>query len=179
MVSKPLQTPYHPQIAIDDINSVIRSSTQRRPKPICAPSGIAQLRKSADQSTGFHIDSMNLDDFIFPSNIASPAGLSPSPARETLPSSSNATASAIPIKKQRELQNQELHLSRASAPSVPPTENRGRNEFGYVQKHIRKTSIDERRVSNATRLERMLSLTCYSRRSDGQRIRLMSTLSTA
>ncbi|KAI9663259.1 MAG: hypothetical protein M1821_008307 [Bathelium mastoideum] len=123
----------------------IRSQPQPRPKPSSGPSGIAQLRKSADQHSGLQTDSMNLDDFIFPSNIASPAGLSPSPAHDLPPASSSATASAIPIKKQRELRDQELHLSRASAPSVPPAVNRSSNEFGYVQKHVRKTSIDERR----------------------------------
>ncbi|KAL9074168.1 MAG: hypothetical protein Q9157_004482 [Trypethelium eluteriae] len=120
------------------------SHPQPRPKPSTAPSGIAQLRKSADQNAGSQPEPMNLDDFIFPSNIASPAGLSPSPAHESLPNPIT-TASAIPIKKQREIRDQDLQLSRASAPSMPPTDNRGKNEFGYVQKHVRKTSIDERR----------------------------------
>ena len=128
-----------------------RPPSQHRPKPSAAPSGIAQLRKSADQTSAPHADSMNLDDFIFPSNIASPAGLSPSPAHDALPSAANApvsaSASAIPIKKQRGLRDQELHISRASAPSVPPAQNRSKNEFSYVQRHVRKTSIDERRVS--------------------------------
>ncbi|KAK4894372.1 hypothetical protein LTR28_002067, partial [Elasticomyces elasticus] len=43
------------------------------------------------------------------------------------------------------MQDQALLLSRASAPSVPPTKNRSGNDFSYVQKHVRKTSIDERR----------------------------------
>ncbi|KAI9709954.1 MAG: hypothetical protein M1820_003032 [Bogoriella megaspora] len=122
-----------------------RPNTLQRPPLNSAPSGIAQLRKSNDQNVASQSDAMNLDDFIFPSNIASPAGLSPSPAHEPLPSSSNAAAPAIPIKKQRDMREQELHLARASAPSVPPGDNRAKNEFNYIQKHIRKTSIDERR----------------------------------
>ena len=88
---------------------------------------------------------MNLDDFIFPSSVASPAGLSPSPSNER-PASSNATAPAVPIKKTSQMNDQTFHLTRASAPSVPPTIIR-ENEFGYIQRHVRKTSIDERRVS--------------------------------
>lgn len=88
---------------------------------------------------------MNLDDFILASSVGSPAGLPPSPSNETrVPS--NATAPAIPIRKANQSHDQNLSLARASAPSVPPTINR-EDEFGYVQRHVRKTSIDERRVS--------------------------------
>ncbi|KAK5278605.1 Sodium- and chloride-dependent GABA transporter 1, partial [Cryomyces antarcticus] len=77
--------------------------------------------------------------------MASPAGLPPSPLNEhmTIPSTNNA-ASGIPIRRQREIREQELHISRASAPSIPPINHRS-HEFGYVQRHVRKTSIDERR----------------------------------
>ena len=95
---------------------------------------------------------MNLDEFIVPSSIGTPAGGSPALSGTTVdfePSSSGTTvASAIPIKQQQRLQAEELLLARASAPSVPPLEqNRADHEFAYVQKHVRKTSIDERRVS--------------------------------
>lgn len=86
---------------------------------------------------------MNLDDFIFSSSVASPAGLSPSPSNERS-ASSNATAPAIPIRKTGQMNDQTFHFTRASAPSVPPTITR-ENEFGYIQRHMRKTSIDERR----------------------------------
>ena len=129
------------------------SSDNNRPRPAqpSAPSGIAQLRsQSADKQAQHDLDaakaadSMNLDDFIVPSSVASPAGISHSPvATDDLTS---ATAPAIPIRKQTQLDDGSLHISRASAPSVPPALGRD-NEFGYVQRHVRKTSIDERRVS--------------------------------
>ena len=95
---------------------------------------------------------MSLDDFIVPSSIGTPAGVSPAPSSipdETF-STTATTASAIPIKQQQRLQAQELQVSRASAPSVPPLEqNRANREFNYVLRHVRKTSIDERRVSRS------------------------------
>lgn len=90
---------------------------------------------------------MNLDDFIFPSSVASPAGLSDSMSSEHLTSSANATAPAIAIQKQGYLGEYDLHPPRASASLVPPDVRRV-NEFGYVQRRVRKTSIDERRVSH-------------------------------
>jgi GATA-binding protein len=128
-----------------------------RPPPRSAPSGIAQqLRKSADQQAQVqvqlqqehqqhHADTMNLDDFIFPSSVGSPAGLSPELSNEDA-APFNATAPSIPIRKPNQVSDHNLSLARASAPSVPPTIHR-ENEFGYVPRHVRKTSIDERRVS--------------------------------
>jgi GATA-binding protein len=122
-----------------------------RPAPTSAPSGIAQqLRKSSEQAQvpapQAQHDTMNLDDFIFPSSVGSPAGLSPDPSNGT-PGPFNATAPAIPIRKPNQANDHNLALARASAPSVPPLVNR-ENEFGYVPRHVRKTSIDERRVSS-------------------------------
>lgn len=130
-----------------------------RPAMRTAPSGIAQqLRKSSEQQAQVpppvlqpqpqapapaH-DTMNLDDYIFSSSVGSPAGLSPEPSNET-PGPYNATAPAIPIRKPNAASDHNLSLARASAPSVPPLINR-ENEFGYVPRHVRKTSIDERRV---------------------------------
>lgn len=87
---------------------------------------------------------MNIDDFIFPQSVGSPAGISPSPSADRLPSD-HATAPAISIKHNAKSKDDSF-LTRASAPSVPPHADDG-TEFGYVQKHVRKTSIDERRVS--------------------------------
>ncbi len=111
-----------------------------------APSGIAKLRQSADYNAAQH-ESMNLDDFILTSSMASPAGDDSSPAssEDRLSSSANATAPAIPIKNDRHSQHLDLYISRASAPSREPHVRKA-NEFGYVQRHVRKTSIDERRV---------------------------------
>lgn len=115
------------------------------------PSGIAQLRKSSAQANKQNDEHMNLDDFIVPSSIGTPAGVSPAPsstAAEAELSSTATTLSAIPVKQQQRLQGEELSLARASAPSVSPLEQRPTNkEFDYVQRHVRKTSVDERRVS--------------------------------
>jgi GATA-binding protein len=120
-----------------------------RPPPRSAPSGIAQqLRKSQDQQAQVHQpaqDAMNLDDFIFPSSVGSPAGLSPPGSNEDA-APFIATAPAIPIRKPHLANDHNLSLARASAPSVPPTISK-EDEFGYVPRHVRKTSIDERRVS--------------------------------
>lgn len=119
------------------------------------PSGIAQLRKSSEQNHVHFDDGMNLDDFIVPSSIGTPAGVSPAPSgtstADTDFASATAVASAIPIKQQQRLQGDELSVGRASAPSVPPLEqNRANQEFDYVPRRVRKTSIDERRVSART-----------------------------
>jgi len=115
--------------------------------PTSAPSGIAQLRKASDQRVATQPvsepspqpadDPMNLDDFLVPTSIASPAGLSPSPSGEKMMGST-----AIPIRKSFGIE-QDSHLCRTAPQSAPI---RGPNDFGYVQRHARKTSIDERRV---------------------------------
>ena len=129
-----------------------------RPAMKSAPSGIAQqLRRSVDQqaqaspaAAASDPNAMNIDDFIQPSSVGSPAGLPPSPSNEIRTSSTaTATAPAIPIRKpNQQHHDQDLSLAHASAPPVPPQLHRDReNEFGYVQRRVRKTSIDERRVS--------------------------------
>ncbi|EOA90664.1 uncharacterized protein SETTUDRAFT_158222 [Exserohilum turcica Et28A] len=133
------------------------TTTSPRPPPRSAPSGIAQqLRKSQDhhQAHGDHHhhhhyhqqqthDAMNLDDFIFPSSVGSPAGLSPEVSNEDA-APFIATAPAIPIRKPHLASDHNLSLARASAPSVPPAIKR-EDEFDYIPRHVRKTSIDERR----------------------------------
>lgn len=117
------------------------------------PSGIAQLRKSSDQTPTNaqqteHPDAMNLDDFIFADNISTPAGIgiSPSPelSKKEPEKSSNAVASAIPIKMRKESTAQ---FAVPQSVPVPHHNPRSNEEFNYVQRHVRKTSIDERRVS--------------------------------
>lgn len=127
------------------------NATTRPAAPRSAPSGIAQqLRKSSEQHQQAQVpqphaqpDTMNLDDFIFPSSVGSPAGLSPEPSNDT-PVPFHATAPVIPIRKPNQANDHDISLARASAPSVPPMINR-ENEFAYVPRHVRKTSIDERR----------------------------------
>lgn len=88
---------------------------------------------------------MNLDDFIFPTSLASPAGTSP-PAHVT--SRATAVAAAIPIQTKKSMPPQRLPFFLPSSAPMPP-QNRPRDrEFDYVQRHVRKTSIDERKVSH-------------------------------
>lgn len=116
-----------------------------------APSGIALLRKTSDQNNA-PSDPMNLDDFIFSENVSTPAGLSAGPASpeafklpEEKAAHAIAAAAAIPIKSRKGSQQ---HFVPQSVP-VPP--HRGhQDEFGYVNRHHRKTSIDDRRVSTFT-----------------------------
>lgn len=110
-----------------------------------APSGIAKLRKSLDSSNTNSSTNepgpMNIDDLIFPSSTASPAGISPSPPTESTSASSHSTAAAIPIKR-KESQDQ----SHTNFPPSAPPQDRRNQEFAYVQRRVRKTSIDETRV---------------------------------
>lgn len=116
------------------------------------PSGIAQLRKSSERTitnaTGDSSDAMNLDDFIFSDSISTPAGIemSPSPelSKKDAEKNSTAMASAIPIKMRKEPQPQFAIPQSVPVPHHAPRSN---EEFNYVQRHVRKTSIDERRVS--------------------------------
>jgi len=88
---------------------------------------------------------MNLDEFIVTSAGTSPAAAVASPQDNEAAYPAMETASAIPIKKRQQIQG-DLSAARASAPSVPMLPHNGPAEFGYVQRHVRKTSIDERRV---------------------------------
>ena len=108
-----------------------------------APSGIAKLRESLDDPSTSQSDPMNIDDYIFPSSIASPTGNSPSPPADAATSTSNAMASAIPIKSKKEMQDQSYANF---PPSAPPHDRLRNHEFDYVQRRVRKTSIDETRV---------------------------------
>ncbi|KAF1978050.1 hypothetical protein BU23DRAFT_250303 [Bimuria novae-zelandiae CBS 107.79] len=153
-------------------NACSSSQQQTRPAPMAAPprpaltsapSGIAQqLRRSVNLQAAHapppppppppppacaDHNAMNIDDFIQPSSVGSPAGLPPSPSNETRPSpTANATPPAIPIRKANQHHDPDLSLAHASAPPVPPQLHRDReNEFGYIQRRVRKTSIDERR----------------------------------
>ncbi len=114
-----------------------------------APSGIAQLRKSSEHTLS-QPEPMNLDDYINNENVGTPAGLSLTPTPDaTRPGDDSrtpyATASAIPIKNRKESAQ---HLVPQSVP-VAVHHQRAADEFNYVSRHLRKTSIDEtsRRVS--------------------------------
>ncbi|OQU99663.1 hypothetical protein CLAIMM_05267 [Cladophialophora immunda] len=116
--------------------------------PSSAPSGIAQqLRKSVDKSaeTEQPADPMNLDDFIVPSSVASPAGItSPAPS-ETAGRPKTTQAPPIPITSRNKPQVQiPKNLPPSSMPQTSIPTHRT-TEFEYVKKRVRKTSIDERR----------------------------------
>ncbi|KAL7916400.1 hypothetical protein GGI35DRAFT_37295 [Trichoderma velutinum] len=124
-------------------------------QPQNAPSGIAQqLRKTSDiHAQG--MDAMNIDDFIFaeeggasindnspqPPPASSLSG--PQTAAIKTSKSSKPLAAAIPIKGRKGSTNQFV----AQSVPAPPPHQRGHNdEFHYVPRHDRKTSIDDRRT---------------------------------
>ena len=118
-----------------------------------APSGIAQqLQKSSEQEQDYssQVDLMNIDDFIFSDSAATPlashaetprpANFAPDNMQGITTSHPHAHSSAIPIKSRKDSQQ------RFTPQSVPfPPRHQG--EFNYVARHVRKTSIDDRRVS--------------------------------
>ena len=107
---------------------------------------------SADRSVEQSADAMNLDDFIQPNSVASPAGVTSPPTAEIVTSTHVAQGSGITIGLKGKLQRQlPSNLPAASMPKSYIALNR-LGEFDYVQKRIRKTSIDERRVSGSTNL---------------------------
>ncbi|KAK3991160.1 nitrogen catabolic enzyme regulatory protein [Cladorrhinum sp. PSN332] len=107
-----------------------------------APSGIAQqLQKTSEQALP-DADTMMLDDFINNDSIGTPGSfaMTPTPEAITQPEDkyANTTTSAIPIKTRKE----------SSAPTVPQSvpvaaHQRLQDEFGYLHRNARKTSIDE------------------------------------
>ncbi|KAG9786127.1 hypothetical protein KCU88_g2341, partial [Aureobasidium melanogenum] len=146
------------------------SAKQAQPKTtarVSAPSGIAQqLRKSIDNSAEQHaqaerneepephahyMDPMNLDDFIVPSSVASPAGItSPAPS-EAETQARSAQPAGIPIAARNKPQ---LQIPKGLPPSSMPQTSmptHRSSEFDYVPKRVRKTSIDERRAGNRKR----------------------------
>jgi GATA-binding protein len=105
------------------------------------PSGIAQLRKSSENNLA-QSDAMNLDDFIFSDSAATPINFpSPQPPERPVDDKS-AHSMAIPIKSRKD---QSHFFVPQSVPSAHQAAQN--NEFDYVNRHLRKTSIDDRRVS--------------------------------
>lgn len=90
---------------------------------------------------------MNLDDLIVPDSIAPPTGFSDSPSPDAPKHLEDKPLrthiSAIPIKHR---QASLPHFVPQSVP-VPAHAPNAQHEFGYITRHHRKTSIDERRVS--------------------------------
>ncbi|KAL8295758.1 hypothetical protein RB597_009166 [Gaeumannomyces tritici] len=120
------------------------AASTRAPSGANAPSGIAQLRKTSAQNLAAQSDPMSLDDFIFPDGIATPSGPAATPEGsrpEEVPAPT--AASAIPIKSRKS-----PPVPQFNPQSVPVAAHHQRrhNEFGYVTRHHRKTSIDDRRT---------------------------------
>lgn len=117
-----------------------------------APSGIAQLRKSSEHNI-LVSDPMNLDDFIVAENITTPGGTAGSPSPELVKRGEDKPArthiTAIPIKHR---QASLPHFVPQSVP-VPAHAPNVQHEFGYITRHHRKTSIDERRVSYLSQVQ--------------------------
>ncbi|KJZ75760.1 hypothetical protein HIM_04917 [Hirsutella minnesotensis 3608] len=110
-----------------------------------APSGIAQLRKTSQINAHDPTDPMNIDDLIFSDKADTPTGLmSPPPlptkhADSATGGGSVVAAAAIPIKMRRD------SASQLVPQSVPHHQRSHNDEFDYITRHHRKTSIDERR----------------------------------
>lgn len=111
------------------------------------PSALSQqLRNSVDQPRDTSVDAMNLDEFIVPSSVASPdAIVTPAPI-ESMDSRRIAQRSGAPIPKPSKHQkNPVMDTPAASMPRNMASRSRN-GEFDYVQRRLRKTSIDERMV---------------------------------
>ncbi|EXJ62846.1 hypothetical protein A1O7_03287 [Cladophialophora yegresii CBS 114405] len=125
-----------------------QAQLKRQATPSSAPSGIAQqLRKSIDQGIQREqsSDPMNLDEFIVPSSVASPAGGMTPATAEPVTQPRNTQAPVLPITTRTKPQ---VHIPKNLPPSSMPQTSiptHRTSEFDYVRKRVRKTSIDERR----------------------------------
>jgi GATA-binding protein, other eukaryote len=90
---------------------------------------------------------MNLDDFLVPNSIASPAGITPSPD-ERSSAVEHAHPPAMPIQSRKVTSHQSAESLPVSSVPQPSTVSNRSGEFGSVPRRLRKTSIDERRVSH-------------------------------
>lgn len=106
---------------------------------------------------------MNIDDFIFSENAATPAGISLSPQPSSQKPAEFQKPTGIAMKSRRDqpqaqqIQNHQQQQQQQFVPQSVP-ENHQNSEFNYVKRHQRKTSIDERRVSFVKLLLSVLSL---------------------
>lgn len=136
---------------------MMMATSSAAPTPrLNAPSGIAQLRKSSEQNFS-QPEPMNLDDFIYADGMGTPVDYSsPQPLSKQLDDcrsglgAHQTLTSAIPIKSRRDsaaqMQQQDQFVPQ-SVPFPPQHQQKTRDEFNYLPRHTRKTSIDERRVS--------------------------------
>lgn len=135
--------------AADHLFSGARKATPVHSMPISnAPSGIAQqLRRSVDISAepDNALDPMNLDDYIIPSSVASPSGITSPALSESLGQAMSMYGTGFAATA---LSKAQVHIPQNLPPSSLPQSSVALHrisEFDYVQKRVRKTSIDERR----------------------------------
>ncbi|POS86820.1 hypothetical protein EPUL_003275 [Erysiphe pulchra] len=113
-------------------------------------SGIAQLRQSATQNAAtsdstygpsdvMEVDGLLENEMIFSNSDMNNFSFSPESDHRETERSSNTTACAIPIKATAAPISWPFHNS-VQTPRISP---RSKQEFGYVNRHVRKTSIDE------------------------------------
>ncbi|EGX95327.1 Nitrogen regulatory protein areA [Cordyceps militaris CM01] len=107
--------------------------------------GIAQLRKSSQANAvpTHNSDQMNIDEFIFPEQTGSPSVFG-SPQMSS--SISAAQPSGIPIHQQPRGDGLGTAFVPQSVPDAPHLQQRDNSEFNYVQRRVRKTSIDDRQT---------------------------------
>lgn len=130
--------------ALSTNSSVQQKSLPAKPQT-SAPSGIALLRVQSQDGNARPPASLHFDDLIAPNSASSPAGISRSSSFDPI-KAPHAQTPVIAVRKPEDPQDDPLHPSRASAPSVPPVKGQDQSEFGYVQRRLRKTSVDERMV---------------------------------
>lgn len=90
------------------------------------------------------IDSMNLEEFIHPTSIGSPAAATSNPSEQGQPmatDSSSHTGMTGGNATALQQQSARTSIARTSGASTSTTP-----DFGYVQRHVRKTSMDDRKV---------------------------------
>ncbi|RCI09494.1 hypothetical protein L249_3962 [Ophiocordyceps polyrhachis-furcata BCC 54312] len=117
----------------------LRNSDHCRPTAN-PPSGIAQLRKTSEFAAVIAADPMNVDDDVAISDCPdSPSQCLMSPPPRPPKANDDAPSAAINIKLRRDSVGQFVPQS------VPHYQRPDNDEFDYVTRHHRKTSIDERR----------------------------------
>lgn len=100
---------------------------------------------------------MNIDDFIFSDQASTPAADDSLMTSATSAANNTASnSSAIPIKNRKDSSNPADHI----VPQSVGHQRSGNNEFGYVKRHQRKTSIDDRMVSG--KIQRLGPLVLFS-----------------
>ena len=105
------------------------------------------MHKLIDDDNPIAPDPMNLDDFLVPNSIASPAGFTPPVTDSAATTAAAHKTSALPIKTKKDAQQSTSSTLTPGSVPQPSVQSGRRGEFDYVSRRVRKTSVDERRVS--------------------------------